>query len=107
MKGLARLAFVEIALCDPVDRLGDALRRHRADRQAVGAGVLRPFAAQDHLKMRHGVAVLMAANSIESPGGEWMLAAGVEAPADLDVQSPDGFVHFDTAPREAQAQRPG
>src|SRR5207245_4364543 len=56
------------------------------------AAVLGPLASQDHLKMRHRVAVLVAVHSVESEVGDMVLPAGIEAAADLDMQSADGFV---------------
>ncbi len=103
MERLGRFTLREIAARDPVDRLGDALRRYRADRQAIGASVVLPLAAEHDLKMRHGVSILVAAYSIEAEVGDMVLAAGVEAAADLDVQSADGLVHFEALLREAHA----
>jgi hypothetical protein len=44
--------------------------------------------------MRHRVAVLGPVHAVEAEIGDVMLAAGVEAAADLDVQPADGFVEF-------------
>ena len=101
------VALVEIAVGDAVHRFGDALGRHRADRQAVGAGVLLPLAAEHDLEVRHGVAVHVAADAVEAEVGDVVLAAGVEAAADLDVQAADGLVQLAASLGEPHAQLAG
>ena len=48
-----------------------------------------PFAAEHDLEMRHRIAVLHPAHAIEAEIADMMLAAGIEAAADLDVQAAD------------------
>ena len=60
-----------------------------------------PFAAQHHLEMRHRVAGDFAADTVETQVGDVVLAATVEAAADLDVQIFDGFVEFEDSFRPA------
>ena len=63
-----------------------------------------PLAAQDHLEVRDGVARHFAADAVEAEVGHVMLAATVEAAADLDVQVLDGFVELKTFLAEPFAQ---
>ena len=72
-----------------VDDIRDRLRRDRPDRQAVEAAVLQPLAAEHHLEVGDGVPVDIAAISVETQVRNVVLAATVEAPADLDPQAAD------------------
>src|SRR5207302_2883015 len=90
VKRLTRLTLFEIPLRDSIHGLGNALRRHGADRQAVRAGVLGPLPAEHDLKMRDRVPVLVPADPVEAEVGDVMLPARIEAAADLDVESADG-----------------
>ncbi len=44
-----------VAFREPVDHFGNILRRNGHDRHAVGADVVGPLAAENHLEVRHGV----------------------------------------------------
>ena len=45
-----------------------------------------PFAAQNHLEMRHRVSRHLAAHTVKTQVRHMVLAATIEAAADLDVQ---------------------
>src|SRR6185503_16292044 len=104
VKRLSRCPLFQIAIRDAIDRLGNAFRRHRADRETVRSGVIGPLASQDHLEMWHCVSVLVPADTVEAQIGDMMLAAGIEAAADLDVESADSLIHFEAALGEPHAQ---
>ena len=55
-----------------------------------------PFAAQNHLEVRDRVSRHFAADAVETQVGHVMLAATIEAAADLDVQFHDGLVQLKT-----------
>ena len=57
--------------------------------------------------MRHRVAVLVAADAIEAKIGHMVLAAGIEAAADLDAQAADGLIHLGVLCGQAHAQFSG
>ncbi len=78
------------------DHFRNTLGRNRHDGQAVRAAVVLPLAAQHHLEVRHGVSADLAADAVEAEVGHVMLAATVEAAADLDVQILHGFVQLET-----------
>ena len=107
LEGLAVLALRDEAGGDAVDHLGDPLGRHRADRQAVRAGVLAPAPAEHHLEVRHGDAVDLAAVAEEADVGHVVLAARVEAAADLDPQAADRLVELELLGGEPRAQLAG
>ena len=92
LEALVRLALGEILLGHVVDELGDALRRHRADGQAVGGAVVFPLPAHEDAEVRHGRAADLARDAVEADVGQVMLAAGVEAAGHLDVQVAHGRV---------------
>ena len=106
-EGLALLALGHVAAGEALDHVRDALGRHGADGQAVRAAILLPLPAQHHLEMRHGVAVEVAADAVEAQIGHVVLAAGVEAAADLDVQALHGFVQGVALGGQALAQLAG
>ena len=75
--------------------------------QAVRAGVVAPLAAEHDLEVRHLVAADVAADAVEAEVGDVVLAAGVEAAADLDVQAFDGGVELEALRRQPVAQLAG
>ena len=57
------------------DDFRNVRRGNRGYRQAVGAAIVFPLAAEDDLEMRHGVAGHLAADAVESEVRHVMLAA--------------------------------
>ena len=78
--------------------------RDRHNGQAVRAGVALPLSSQNHLEVRNGVAGHLAADAVETEVGHVVLAATVEAAADLDVQVLHRRVHGKTLLGEPVAQ---
>ena len=107
LERLARIVLGQVAAGDQVDRLRDVARRHRPDRQTVGAGVVAPLAAQHHLEVRDRVVVALAAHAVEAQVGDVMLTAGVEAARHLDAQAADHLVQLHRAAQQALADLPG
>src|SRR6202034_1893348 len=71
------------------------LRRDRGDRQAVGSAVMFPFTAEDDLEMRHSKAADFPADAVETQIGDMVLAAAIEAAADLDMEMLHGFIELE------------
>ena len=67
----------------------------------------RHWPPQDNLKVRHGNAVDLAAIAVEADVGGVVLAAGIEAAADLDPQGLDGLVELAVFFTETIAQLSG
>jgi len=107
LEALARLPVRHVARRDPVHDLRDPLRRDRSDREAERPGVVLPLPAEHDLEVRHGVAADLAAVAEESDVGDMVLAAGVEAPADLDAQAADRLVELVRRRGEPLAQLAG
>ena len=104
MESLVLGSFCNVAGREPIHDFGNALRRHGADGETVRARVVLPLAAQHHLEMRHRVSVLHAAHAVEAEIADVMLAAGIEAAADLDVQSANSLIHLGAALEQAAAK---
>ena len=79
---------------DEIHRVRNALRRHRANRKTVGAGIILPFATEENLEVGDHVVALLAAHSVEAEIGNVVLAAGIEAAADFDAQAANDFIHL-------------
>ena len=89
---LIRLALLHVEVRNPIERGGHAFRGNRHDRQAVSAGVLFPLTAQYDLEVRHFKAFHGATDTIKPDVGHVVLAAAIEAAADLDVQILDRLI---------------
>ena len=107
LEGLVPGALGDKVLGQAGDDFGDVLGGHGTGGQAKGTGVFPPLAAQDDLKVRHGDAVDLAAVAVEADVGRVVLAAGVEAAADLDPQGLDGLVELAVFLTETMAQFSG
>src|SRR5207249_3494043 len=81
-----------IACRHPVDDFRNVLRRHGADRKTIRPGVVFPFAANDDLEMRNLAIADRPARAIEAKVRDVVLAARVEASANLDVQVFDRLI---------------
>ena len=101
-----RVCFSDVSLGEAVDHFGNSLGRDRPDGQAVRPAVFGPLAADHDLEMGNGVAADVAAVAVEADVGDVVLAAGVEAAADLDVQVADGFVEAASTWPRAGAHSP-
>ena len=101
------LTLRHIPTRESLHHFGDSLRRDRAHRQTIGAGVVSPLAAQHNLEVRHGVVPGMTADAIKTKIGNVMLSTGIEAAADLDMQVLHSFIHCVTLFREPLTQFPG
>ena len=88
---LVRAAFGDIALGQRFQNIGHAFGWHRADRQAVAAGVLLPLSAEHDLEVRQFVIAGAAAVAEEADVGHVMLPAGVKAATDLDFEFAHGI----------------
>ena len=108
-EGFVVQAFLGVAIGEALDDLGHALRRHGADGQAVGAGVVGPLAPDDQLEVRHAPPADVAADAQEAEVGDVVLAARVEAAAGLDVQVLGVRIAVDAGRPKVfrQARRPG
>ena len=84
-KTFVGLTFTQIEVGNEVQGIRDALRRYGNNGQTVRAGVLFPLATENDLKVRNLESLQRAADSIEADIGHVVLAATVEAAADLNV----------------------
>ena len=92
LEGLAALALGDVVGGQPQHRIGDALGGDSANGQAVRTAVLGPLPAQDQLEVRRQAVAHAPAHTIEAQVGHVVLATGIKAAADLDVQVLHGSV---------------
>ncbi len=92
LKGLFSLPLLHVVIGNPIDHLGDIFRWNSHRRQAVGAGIARPLAAEHDLEMWHGMQARLAAHAVEAEVGHMVLPTGVKAAADFDFQWLDRVV---------------
>src|SRR5262249_18349747 len=104
LEALVLVALTRVRLRQARHDLGDVLGRHGADREPEGARVLFPLAAEHDLEVRHGIAGDLSADTPEPEVGDVVLAAGVEAAADLDPKLTDRLVEEHAPLGEASSE---
>ena len=107
LEALALLALADVQAAQPLDRVGDRLRRHRESGQSIGRGVSLGLPAQDDLEVRHRAIADLAAHPVEADVGDVVLAARVEAARDLDLEVLDRVVELEVASLDAAPQLGG
>src|SRR5207247_7550981 len=98
------MAAHHISFADAFHERGNVLGRNSNHRQAIRSRVVRPFAAEHHLKVRHSIAGYLAAYAIETEIRNMVLPATVETATNLDVQILNGFIQLHALRREARSQ---
>ena len=85
LKRFSALTFAREAGRNAVHDFRCALGWDCTDGQSICAAILFPFPAEDELEMRDRVAANHAVDAVKADVRNVMLAAGVEAAADLDA----------------------
>src|SRR5689334_24329108 len=75
LKGFALLTFRYIPTCESLHHFRNSFGWHSANSKTIRTSVMRPFATQHHLKMRHRIVPRMTTHSIEAKIGNVMLSA--------------------------------